>query len=301
MFNKKLLGMILTAILFLLGSHNVAAQGRRMFLGVYDPNGTFSQEKMDMEGYFIPPDPTQLAAVLDNASSKNRTPIVTIEWTCPDQSDPENVLQKMYKGEYDDTVRALAQTIKSYDGIVMIRLFHEMELTGLYCWSRGIPAEFISAYRHFVDVFRKEHVNNAKYVWAPAGNSQAVRYFPGTQYVDLISFTLLGYDQWDIKYSSKHLPRSFKELLMEKYWLLDQFQKPMFIGEFGIARPKDDERKAWLTLALEDLKTGAFPHLVGVMYFNAKNAENSWTNDQPDWSITPDIFWSPTDMPALAK
>lgn len=277
-------------------NEGVSLPKSRMFLGVYDPAGTFSSLAMDVEEYFISPDPDQMASALADARSKSRVPVVTIEWICPPDSE-DNVLVQMSGGRYDVVLASLVSVAQGFQGQIIVRLFHEMELSDLYCWGKGSPREFIDAFRYARDVFRR--AENVLWAWSPAGNNNAGDFYPGDYYVDLVGFTLLASDSWDRMFGV-FPPQSFRKLMNEKGGRMAKFGKPVFIAEFGVARPTQSERKWWLELAYQNVKSGKYPYLVGIVYFNAPNAANAHTGkDVPHWEITPDMFWKPLDMPKL--
>lgn len=266
-----------------------------MFVGIYDPVNVFVSQNLDLEEYYIPPDIGQLVNVINDAMSKNRVPFVTIEWTCPDSTDPENVLEKMTKGEYDGQIAGLVGVMKMYSGTILLRMFHEMDITGLYCWS-GSTVQFIAAFRHARDLFRA--ASNVVWVWSPAGNINAGEFYPGKSYVDLVGFTLLESPLWDKIYNAP--PQSFDEVMKLRYGVLSKFGKPMVATEFGVDRATDIERHLWLDDALVVLKSGKYPLINGLVFFNAKNAENDHTGQVlPNWTLATDMIWSKDQMPAV--
>lgn len=277
---------------------NLKLPDNRMFLGIYDPANSFPDQNLDVEEYFIPPDLEQLNSVLTDAENKKRVPIVTIEWSCPDASDSQNVLQKMAKGEYDKDLSQLANIMSNFPGKVIVRLFHEMELPDLYCWGKGSPTQFIIAFRHARDIFR--HATNVIWVWSPAGNNNAGDYYPGDYYVDYIGFTLLASDEWD-RLFGVYPPQSFRKLMDIRWSVLSKFGKPMFIAEFGIARPTESERVKWLKAALSDIQSKRY-RLIGVVFFNAPNAANTHTGSSlPHWEISSNMLWKISEMPPIRR
>ena len=91
---------------------------------------------------------------------------------------------------YADIVR-WANTLKSRPGLVLFAYHHEPEASGSVKY--GSPADYIAAYRHVVDTFRAQGVNNVEYVWQMtswsfATNSgdrrYAAKWYPGSSFVD---------------------------------------------------------------------------------------------------------------------
>ena len=48
------------------------------------------------------------------------------------------------------------------------------------------PAAYVAAYRHVVDYLRQKGATNLRFIWGPAGDEEAVAYWPGADYVDAV-------------------------------------------------------------------------------------------------------------------
>ena len=95
-------------------------------------------------------------------------------------------------GWRDDELRALARVVRGRNPqVVLIRWGHEMELGGSYPWAANHPVLYRAAFRHVVELFRAEGVENARWVWSPAGDPGAAAYFPGHDVVDYVGITVL--------------------------------------------------------------------------------------------------------------
>jgi cellulose synthase (UDP-forming) len=47
------------------------------------------------------------------------------------------------------------------------------------------------AFRHVVSLFRDEGADNVRFVWSPAGETNALDYYPGGDVVDYVGLTVL--------------------------------------------------------------------------------------------------------------
>jgi cellulose synthase (UDP-forming) len=260
-------------------------------LGAYDPDGLLSSvDQIAIEHEFVSWKwADNLEATITQIRSRGRFPLITIE---PDPLG-KNGLRKaslfndILEGSYDETIMALAQSISGHTPQpILIRWGHEMELTGLYPWSQENPEGYIAAYRYFVDFFREKDINNVFWVWSPAGNIGNEKYYPGDDYVDFVGITILADEGWDKRFGINH-PRSFVELMNEKYYLAETFDKPIIVAEMGVSGSV--ERKTeWLKWGFASFDY--YPQLWGLVYYNDRNRANPITDSTPDWKITESIF-----------
>ena len=262
-----------------------------LLFGAYDPQTRqFSTRPMDIDhGFLSWEKPDEIAAFIATARAEQRVPLVTIEpWTTASNIE-HNILADTALGTNDALIRADARAIKSHaPQVVIVRFAHEMELTDNYPWAIANPDLFIQAYRHYVDVFRDEGVTNILWMWSPAGNGDAPRFYPGDSYVDLVGLTILSNREWDLSVGATDA-LSFDELFDVKYRTVARFEKPIIIAEFGVANDTDARQAAWLRDA--DASFSAYPLLKGVVYFNAKNAPNTWTGTVPDFRLPATLIW----------
>ncbi len=110
---------------------------------------------------------------------------------------------------------------------ILIRFGHEMDLGGNYPWAGQAPDEYVAAYRHFVDLFRSNDVNNVLWVWSPAGTLEAPDYYPGDDYVDYAGLTILQFLPWEVE-AGYNEPRPIEMLIAEKYDLLERLVNQLF-------------------------------------------------------------------------
>jgi cellulose synthase (UDP-forming) len=252
----------------------------RLNIGAYDPQLALADQPLDMEQWYVPQnDPQVLAGALAHAEN-HRTPLVTVEpWP---MNGSTNVLGDVVSGKSDDDLRQLAHiAAASQPQVVLVRWGHEMELANLYPWSAQDPAEYQQAFRHVVEIFRVEGATNVRFVWSPAGNSNALDYYPGDDVVDYVGMTVLEDAGWDAGWG---LPaQSFDEVVGPRYRLLAPLGKPMIISEMGISGTPEYQT-SWLTAAAQSLAN--YPGLLAVLYFDDVNPHVNAVPTAPDWHLS---------------
>jgi hypothetical protein len=90
---------------------------------------------------------------------------------------------------YNNIVR-WAKTLKARPGVTLFAYHHEPEAAGSV--HLGTAADFIAAWRHVVNIFRAQGVNNVEYTWQmtswafatkPSARNYAAKWYPGDSYV----------------------------------------------------------------------------------------------------------------------
>ena len=104
-------------------------------------------------------------------------------------------LKYISAGAYDAYFVEMADTMRDFGDPIFLSIDHEMNGTW-YPYSQAFPgsqttaADFVSAWRHIVDIFRKEGANNVAFVWSPnvpdVGGVSMDSYYPGDDYVDWV-------------------------------------------------------------------------------------------------------------------
>ncbi len=207
------------------------------------------------------------------------------EHNLPQIADPnKNGMAAVARGDYDFYIKAWAEGIKTFGHNVFIRLGHEMNDPYRYPWGpqNNKPKEFVAAWRHVVDVFRKLNVHNVLWVWAPQPSYLHYKeYFPGKDYVDWVGVGALNYGTvapWSKWWS-------FKDIFGNFYDKLDAFKKPLMITEMG-SLTVGGKRDVWFKNAFTDLPE-KYPDLKAVLFFD-DNSDNTTLNKSLDWSIVDD-------------
>lgn len=196
-------------------------------------------------------------------SAVNYGAVPHIVWEPWYWSDHSRVtLDDIIAGKWDRYIRTWAQEIRNFRHPVFIRLAHEFNIEG-YPWgivnNERDPEKYIKAYRHVVDIFKKEKVRNVKWVWCfmnyshpdEPWNDWAAAY-PGEDYVDWIGIdgynwgTTQDWSEWQVfKYLFRDQARRCKRLWPDK---------PVMVAEFASAE-KGGDKAAWIREIPGYLKT----------------------------------------------
>ncbi len=162
-------------------------------------------------------------------------------------------LKDIIAGKWDGYIRSWAKGIKEFGHPVFLRMGHEFNIGG-YPWgvinNDKDPEIYIKAYRHVVDIFKREKVENAKWIWCFMNYSYPdepwndwAKAYPGDDYVDWIGID--GYN-WGTT-------QSWSDWQAFKYLFRDQVRrarklwpgKPIMIAEFASAEEGGD-KAAWV-------------------------------------------------------
>jgi hypothetical protein len=227
-----------------------------------------------------PPDLTGIESVLE----KGYTPMITWEpWQRVDVSVESNQrpwdqplfsLSALASGSYDDYIGKWALSLKNLSAPIFLRTMHEMN-GDWYPWCGTVngnrPADFIAAWRHIRDLFRKAESDKLVWVWSPYTESipdepgnQFLDYFPGEEEVDWLA--LDGYNWGSTRTWSRW--QSFTGVFLKGYGQLLRLSdtKPILIGEVGCAEEGGD-KSAWIGEAFEALRK-RFARINGLVWFN---------------------------------
>jgi hypothetical protein len=195
------------------------------------------------------------------------TPLLTIEPR--GESNGATLLSDISSGKYDSRLNNISQIISASKSPVYIRFAHEMELAKLYPWGNQKPEIYKQAFIHVGQIFENPNPEKVFMVWSPAGNQGAEKYYPGDKYVDIIGTTILYDEYW---YGS-YLPTFSSISSMRDR--MKQFNKPVWIVEFGAGRTNAKNQKLIIEDALRSYKSLGFSALI---YLDMKDANISGPN-----------------------
>jgi hypothetical protein len=90
----------------------------------------------------------------------------------PTQDPNKNGLKRIVAGKYDNYLRQWAIDARNSGVTLLLRLGHEMNDPYRYPWGpqNNEPKDFIAAWKHVVEIFRRENANNIVWVWARVQN-----------------------------------------------------------------------------------------------------------------------------------
>ncbi|MDF5757255.1 glycosyl hydrolase [Spongiactinospora sp. TRM90649] len=175
-------------------------------------------------------------------------------------------------GEIDSTViDRQAKRIKAYGKPVLLGFDGEMELRR----DSGTPAEYVAAYRHIVDRFKKLRVTNVAWVWGVTGwldyQHKWKAFYPGDKYVDWIS-----YDPYNFAQCRDAAWQDFEETVKPAYdWFVKNGfgDKPFIISEYGTESDPErpQARGRWYADVPKVLKK--LPRIKAVLQWNAVDSQ----------------------------
>lgn len=197
-------------------------------------------------------------------------------------------LASIANGDYDSYIIKWALEAKKFAHPVYVRFGHEMNDPYHYPWGpqNNAAQDYINAWQHVFEVFENNQVENIIWVWNPHLSYDFEGYYPGDEYVDVISFGVLNFGA-SLAWSKWW---SFTELLSNSYNVLLELNKPMMISEFG-SLSVGGERSEWFKDALSIIPK-KYPAINSIVFFHYSD-ENS-TDKSLDWYFIEDI--KVTDM-----
>lgn len=211
-------------------------------------------------------------------------------------SDPVFSLQGIIDGNFDESLRQWAIDAKNTNIPLMVEFGTEVN-GNWFPWSGAVnggsetegygdpyvadgPERFKDAYRHIIDLFRNEGVNNITWVFhvfpseeveSNSSNDDSwdsiANYYPGDDYIDWIGTSIYGSADVGNKW------KSFSEIMNETYPELESLSenKPIAILELGIIEDQENGNKTnWIQDALQSLESGKYPRISAISYWNEK-------------------------------
>ena len=210
------------------------------------------------------------------------------------ERDPVFTLQRIIDGKFDDDLLRWARSANRVHIPIIVDFGPEMN-GDWFPWS-GIlngggkkdgygdretadgPERFRDAYRHIINLFRKEGVPNitwAFHVFPPVEKSEGndlhknwndiKNYYPGDDYIDWIGLSVYGADAPDSEW------RSFTDIMDKAYPVITEISadKPLAVFEFGVAEyPHLGNKTEWIKNALESVEAGRYPRLKAISYWD---------------------------------
>ena len=182
-------------------------------------------------------------------------------------------------GSQDEWIRQHARALKSLPGTVMLRFWHEPDVSYKIQWIEGDPQNFIDSWMHVRQIFVEEGaVDNIEWVWCPTAwrwAEQGARFYPGDANVDWICAD--GYSGWR---HDQPLPEIIDAFTEFQAWANQHPTKPILIAEFGATRREPGVRAQWV----EGIRTwvNASPNIRAVVYFDFDRRPQG---EDYDWRI----------------
>ena len=193
-------------------------------------------------------------------------------------------LAAVARGDYDFYIDRWAADAARFRQPFFLRFAHEMNDPYRYPWGpqNNTKEEFIAAWRHVAERFRRAGAFNVVWVWSPhVAYEWWELYYPGAQVVDWVATGVLNYGpiaQWSRWWT-------FDEIFSTKYAKLAEIGKPVMIAELGSLRVGGD-RLGWYKNALTDLPA-RHPAVKAVLLFNASD-DQTVTAQKVEWTFRGD-------------
>ncbi|WP_309485801.1 glycoside hydrolase family 26 protein [Marinitenerispora sediminis] len=168
---------------------------------------------------------------------------------------PEVSYRQIIDGEFDASLAAQARGVAATGRPYFITFDHEADAGRRY-EKRGTPEEFTQAWRHIVELYRRNGAGNAIFVWNvtgwPANLDRLPGLWPGNDYVDWLSWEAYNMTGCELQPDWEEV-LSFEEALAPTYeWVQTEGpkhgidpDKPVMIGEMGtVPIPGDPQATA---------------------------------------------------------
>lgn len=256
--------------------------------GVYDPYGTFADDKdVQIEHLFLPWEDLFLAslpAADQYARDRDRDVLVTIEpwtWTRSARNSPDVLIRGISAGDYDGNMAAICDVLGNFESDVTVRWAQEMEdFSGQFIWAKWEPETYVAAYKRMMGLC-KAQAPEIRMMWSPLGYDDLEEYYPGDDFVDVVGLSVFGLQDWEKQLLGRE--QSAADILAPRMERVRQFNKPVMVAEMGFSGDADYV-DAWEN-SIRSLGE-AFPELTAVVYFNQTEVY-PWPDDfgLPDWRV----------------
>jgi hypothetical protein len=269
--------------------HRVDAQSTSIALGAYvDMRGPNDTAAIDAYAQTVGKMPAVLwtlqywgaannqfpASALENFRTRGIFPMINWQPTAGPPTgktnQPDYSWTAIALGTHDAYITQWATAAKQYGHPFLVRMMHEMN-GNWYPWGSGVngntnPADFVRAWQHVVDIFRRVGASNVQFDWcvnvSPSPDS-VVPLYPGDNYVDWVSMD--GYNATPRKWTSLY------DKFAPTYATLTRISsKPVMISEVAsVENPFSGQSKAdWILQGFLTDIPQAFPRVKAVLWFN---------------------------------
>ncbi|PGP11927.1 hypothetical protein COA01_34470 [Bacillus cereus] len=248
-------------------------------MGVYMPKPleikeleSFSQNHIGAQMFYKPVN-SDYDIYVEQLVAENRLPMVTFLFEKANSDEQQNVTMEILNGEFDSNFLSWVNGIKKTEAPVFLRLGNEMN--GKWsAWSHkniyNDPDLYKLSFKHITDIFRKNEVENAYFVWNPNNFSapyfewnEGAVYYPGDNYVDFVGMT--SYNFGKTKWNDF---QSIEDLYEDLYWNYSRsfFAKPLIIGEFGSVEYGGDKAQ-WILDVFNKIPS-KYPNIKAAFWFD---------------------------------
>ena len=246
-------------------------------------------------GLFKEPD-GRISEILEKFRSVGCVTELTLQ--TQSNADGSNTMYDILAGEYDRSLKHFAKSVKKFGHPVLFRPMNEMN--GDWCEYSAYHTSrdcsiYRKVYRYIHDIFEKQGADNALWVWNPNersfpgyGWNEAMLYYPGDRYVDIVGMTAYNTGDYYTEYGERW--QTFSELYDNLYAeYCERFAQPLMITEFACAERGGDKR-AWVYDMLEKLPK--LERIKLAVWWNSRDIDKSNGSVSRDYLIdgVTDIF-----------
>lgn len=229
---------------------------------------------------------------VETLKSLNITPFIRImpriDFDNRGQDSPYT-LNKIQRGDFDSEIRQWAKDAIRSNTPLIIEFGTEVN-GDWFPWNgrwniinndtNSGSKTFIDAYRHIIDLFNEEGVNNVTWVYHVNAISspntywnEIMDYYPGDNYIDWIGVSVYGAQNKNQDWIS------FDEVYSPAYHQITAVtDKPIAIVEFGVSEGTNYEDKSlWLNSMFTSLQKNLYPNTKGISYWHSHWIEDDGT------------------------
>lgn len=185
--------------------------------------------------------------------------------------------QSILNGTHDEWIRQHARQLGTLSDTIMLRFWHEPDVSYKADWIDGDPQNFIDSWMYVRQIFLEEGTTNIEWVWCPTAwnwDQQGALFYPGDANVDWICAD--GYSGFNL---DRPLEPITDEFVAFQAWADQRPNKPIIIAEFGATARGPGDRAEWVRGIPGWVS--ASPNIRAVVYFDYdKRGEQPW-----DWRI----------------
>lgn len=217
--------------------------------------------------------------LMKSYAARGETPMVG--WMPQDGTDAtvqsNYTLTKVINGTHDAYMTTFLNAVKALGFPVMIRWAHEMN-GNWYPWSEGVntntTGQYVTAWRHVVDLARSLGVTNVQWVWSPttnyAGSIAISGLYPGDTYVDVIGVN--GYNFGATGTGGWRTPSQLFDPTVADIAKVNTGGKPVWVTEVGCAPDDGGSKATWFGQLADWLVAN---DAAGVVYYDVNAAANN--------------------------
>jgi PKD domain len=238
--------------------------------GVTNQDETLAYEgaigrKLDLERVYKRFDENMVSDAMRWDRDNNRNLIVSVNSVTSSGSPVK--WADVAAGRYDSVIAAHADDIKAFGAPIWLSFNHEPEDDV----AAGGAADFVAAWKHYVDIFRARGVTNVSWTWImmaysfrPGSGVRAPAFYPGDDYVDFVAAD--GYNWYNCGGRNADWA-PFQNIFNDFHTFGVTHNKPEIVAEYGSSEdPILPGRKAqWLADAATSV--AAWPEIKAVSYW----------------------------------